>query len=425
MKKLTIILLAVLVGTGAMAQNSVDFARHFENRTMRFDYYHCGDARNEQFYFDELRAEPYWAGSHVSLVDTTGYGNHQFRIVDRRSGETIYSRGFCTLFNEWQHTPEADSVSRAFPEGVVFPYPRHECRIEFYSRDSKNRFVKKFEQDIDPQSYFIRTFRPEYESFEVAYNGAPEHRIDIVLLPEGYSADQREMFEYDCQRFVREFFSYSPFKENFRYFNVRAVWAPSAEAGVTMPGEGVWRNTVCDANFYTFGWERYQTVRDQQGLRDVAAHVTYDYIYVLSNTQKYGGGGIFNFYGISAAHHPTTSGQVYVHEFGHVMIGLGDEYIDDNADLYDLSVEPWEANLTTLKDFKRKPWSRMIESGTPVPTPETDEYKGVTGVYEGGGYRREGIYRSAHDCVMHSNNTKEFCPACRHALEEYIEFMCR
>ena len=403
----------------------VDFARHFENRTMRFDYYHCGDANSEEYFFDELSAEPYWAGSRVTLVDTTNYGNHLFKIIDKASGETIYSRGFCTLFNEWQTTEEADSVRRAFPESVVFPYPKQPCRIEFYSRDRKNRFVKLFEQDIDPASYFVRQFRPEYETFEVAYNGTPEHRVDIVLLPEGYSADQREVFEQDCRRFVSEFFSYSPFKENFYRFNVRAVWAPSADAGVTMPGEGIWKNTVCDANFYTFGWERYQTVRDQQGLRDVAAHVPYDYIYVLSNTQKYGGGGIFNFYGISAAHHPSTTGQVYVHEFGHVMVGLGDEYIDDNADMYDTAVEPWEANLTTLKDFRSKPWSRMIADGTPVPTPDTKEYEGTTGVFEGGGYMRKGIFRPAHDCVMHSNNTRIFCAACTHALESYIDFLCK
>ena len=412
------------VSVNGMAQG-VDFARHFENRTMRFDYYHCGDVNSEEYFFDELRAEPYWGGSRVSLVDTTNYGNHLFKIIDKASGQTIYSRGFCTLFNEWQTTEEADSVRRAFPESVVFPYPKHECRIEFYSRDRKNRFVKLFEQDIDPASYFVRQFRPEYETFEVAYNGTPEHRVDIVLLPEGYSADQREVFEQDCRRFVSEFFSYSPFKENFHRFNVRAVWAPSADAGVTMPGEGIWKNTACDANFYTFGWERYQTVSDQQGLRDVAAHVPYDYIYVLSNTQKYGGGGIFNFYGISAAHHPSTTGQVYVHEFGHVMVGLGDEYIDDNADMYDTAVEPWEANLTTLKNFRSKPWSRMVAGETPVPTPDTDEYEGTTGVFEGGGYMRKGIYRPARDCVMHSNNTRVFCAACTHALESYMDFLCK
>lgn len=87
------------------------------------------------------------------------------------------------------------------------------------------------------------------------------------------------------------------------------MWTPSDDSGVTIPGENVWRNTACGASFYTFDSERYQMVTDFQRLRDMAAHVPYDYIYVLSNTQKYGGGGIFNFYGISAAHHPTRTGK--------------------------------------------------------------------------------------------------------------------
>lgn len=276
---------------------------------MRFDYYHAGDSRSEEYFFDALKEEPYWAGSKVSLVDTTGYGNQFFRIVDRASGREIYSRGFCTLFNEWQSTPEADSVRRSYPESVVFPYPKRPCRIEIFTRNGKGRFEKRFSQNIDPDSYFIERFTPRCETFEVMYSGNSAQRVDIVLLPEGYGAGERAKFESACRTFADEFFSYSPYKENAARFNVRAVWAPSVDSGVTIPGENVWRNTACGASFYTFDSERYQMVTDFQRLRDMAAHVPYDYIYVLSNTQKYGGGGIFNFYGIGAAHHPTRTGK--------------------------------------------------------------------------------------------------------------------
>ncbi len=94
--------------------------------------------------------------------------------------------------------------------------------------------------------------------------------------------------------------------------------------------------------------------RGLSGTRDIAAHVPYDHIYVLSNTQKYGGGGIYNFYGISAAHHPNRTGKIYVHEFGHVLLGLGAEYIGNVSynDMYPTDVEPWEANLTTPDRFR-------------------------------------------------------------------------
>lgn len=194
---------------------------------------------------------------------------------------------------------------------------------------------------------------------------------------------------------------------------------------MTIPGERVWRNTACGASFYTFGSERYQMVDDFQRLRDIAAHVPYDYIYVLSNTQKYGGGGIFNFYGISAAHHPTRTGKIYVHEFGHLLLGLGDEYVGTTSydDMYARDVEPWEANLTTLVGFEDKFWKAMVPAGTPVPTPDTPEYEGVVGVFEGGGYAAKGVYRPWRNCLMNNlHRTDEFCPVCTKAICDYIEF---
>lgn len=281
--------LLLFLGACPAVSAQVRFSDYFLEETMRFDYYHSGDSRSEEYFFDALKAEPYWAGSHVSLLDTTGYGNQFFRIVDRASEREIYSRGFCTLFNEWQSTAEADSVRRSYPESVVFPYPRRPCRIEIFGRNAGGHFEKRFSQNIDPASCFVAQFTPRYETFEVAYNGNPAHRVDIVLLPEGYGAGERAKFEAACREFAREFFSYSPFREYASRFNIRAVWAPSADSGVTIPGERVWRNTACGASFYTFGSERYQMVDDFQRLRDIAAHVPYDYIYVLSNTQKYGG----------------------------------------------------------------------------------------------------------------------------------------
>lgn len=425
MKKIFILL---FLGAGVSAAAQTPFADCFFDKTMRFDYYHAGDSRSEEYFFDALKEEPYWAGSKVSLVDTTGYGNQFFRIMDRASGREIYSRGFCTLFNEWQSTPEADSVRRSYPESVVFPYPKRPCRIEIFTRNGKGRFEKRFSQNIDPDSYFIERFTPRCETFEVMYSGNSAQRVDIVLLPEGYGAGERAKFESACRTFADEFFSYSPYKENAARFNVRAVWAPSDDSGVTIPGENVWRNTACGASFYTFDSERYQMVTDFQRLRDMAAHVPYDYIYVLSNTQKYGGGGIFNFYGISAAHHPTRTGKIHVHEFGHLLLGLGDEYVGTTSydDMYAKSIEPWEPNLTTLVGFGDKFWSRMVAEGTPVPTPDTEEYDGVVGVFEGGGYAAEGVYRPWRNCLMNNlHKTDELCPVCSKAIVDYIDFLCK
>ena len=91
MKKVWIMALAATIGVGASAQE-VSFEEFFHDKTMRFDYMHCGDSGSEHYYFDELREEPHWAGSKRSLVDTTGYGNQFFRIVDAASGRENTTR---------------------------------------------------------------------------------------------------------------------------------------------------------------------------------------------------------------------------------------------------------------------------------------------------------------------------------------------
>lgn len=260
--------LLLFLGACPAVSAQVRFSDYFLEETMRFDYYHSGDSRSEEYFFDALKAEPYWAGSHVSLLDTTGYGNQFFRIVDRASEREIYSRGFCTLFNEWQSTAEADSVRRSYPESVVFPYPAPVPHRDLRPQ-CPGALRKAVQSEYRPRIRFVAQFSPRYEAFEVAYNGNPAHRVDIVLLPEGYGAGERAKFESACREFAREFFSYSPFREYASRFNIRAVWAPSADSGVTIPGERVWRNTACGASFYTFGSERYQMVDDFQRLRDI------------------------------------------------------------------------------------------------------------------------------------------------------------
>lgn len=427
MNKIILIVAAVAAAVSPAAAQRVGFDDWFLDRTMRYDYYHAGDRKTEVFYFDELKEEPYWAGSRKSLIDTTGYGNHYFRVVDAATGTEIYSRGYCTLFNEWQSTEEADSVSRAYPESVVFPYPKRPCRIEIYGRSPKGRLELRISQTVDPASYFVSRFTPRCETFEVAYGGNPANSLDIVLLPEGYSASERGKFERACREFAAAFAEYEPYKSNLGRISIRAVWAPSEESGATVPSERVWKRTACGATFCTFDSERYQTVADFQTLRDIAAHVPYDYIYVLSNTAKYGGGGIFNFYGISAAGHPTQAAKIYLHEFGHLLLGLGDEYVDPTTfdGMYDRKTEPWEPNLTTLADFGAKFWKSMIPEGVPVPTPDTDEYDDTVGVFEGGGYMARGVYRPWRNCLMNNlHRADSFCPVCTEAITRYLDFIC-
>ncbi len=422
-------MLSVLFAVLPLA-SSGQFDRWFEDKTMRFDYYHSGDAQTEEYYFEQVREEPFWGGSKTSLIDEKEYGNQFFKIIDTATGEVIYSRGFCTLWNEWQTTAEAVRVRKSMPESVVFPFPKSNARIEIFTRSKDGRFVKKFEHEISPSSYFIARYPLHYETFDIVTNGGPEHKVDIVLLPEGYAATERGKFEEACRGFAEAMFSFEPYHGLRDMFNIRAVWVPSVDSGVTMPGAGVWKNTSAKASFWTFDSERYQMTEDFQNLRNQAGHVPYDLIYVLSNTDKYGGGGIYNFYGISSANHPVSTAKVYIHEFGHLLLGLGDEYVGgvsyEETSMYPTDREPWEENLTTLVDFGSKAWKRMLPAHTHVPTPLNPDSAEKLGVYEGGGYVAKGVYRPWPNCLMNNLHTiDKFCPVCTAGIRSQIEFLCR
>ncbi|MFI3261885.1 MAG: M64 family metallopeptidase [Rikenellaceae bacterium] len=413
-----------LVLTMVSLSASAQFSKHFLPKTLRMDYYHCGTATSESICFDELIEEPYWAGNPEKCITTTYWGNQKLSVYDSATKELVYSQGYCTIFTEWQTTVEASTVARCYPESVVMPFPKNAVTVEISSRDKQNNWVKIFEYEIDPSNYWIRKSTPSLETFDVIYSGNPANKIDIVLLAEGYTEVHREKFYEDCEVFAKELLSYEPFKSRRTDFNIRGVWSPSEELGVNMPGEHVWKNTVLNSQFYTFDSERYLIVNDQQKVRDLAANVPYDLVYILADTKKYGGGGIYNFYGISAAGDKSFAGKVYVHEFGHLFAGLGDEYVGDDEyenPFYSQGVEPWEENLTTLTNFKDKEWSKLVPKGVKIPTKESSASDTQVGVYEGGGYQSKGVYRPWINCLMRTLSPDEFCPVCQQALVKRMD----
>ena len=121
---------------------------------------------------------------------------------------------------------------------------------------------------------------------------------------------------------------------------------------------------------------------------NLATNIPCEHFIILANTATYGGGGIYNSYTLTTAHHPSFR-PVVVHEFGHSFGGLGDEYFyetaDNNDEMHSLSHEPWEPNITTLVDFESK-WADMVAEGVEIPTKVTEERSKnyVVGVYEGG-----------------------------------------
>ena len=419
MKKILLFVLMLLAVT-VQAQ----FSKFFENKSLRLDYYHSGNATHEYYTFDELIEEPYWGGSHVNLVDTMNYGYYYVKVFEAKNDSLLYSRGYSTLFREWQTTIEAKKINRTFSESVVIPYPKEKVRIVLYSRDWNGKFHKKFSYNVNPDDPYIKHDRRlVYPDFNVWVTGDPSKRVDVVILPEGYTKNQMGEFINDCKKFVKEFFSVAPYSHDKDKFNFRAVLAPSQQSGSDIPLQHVWRNTIMNTSYYTFGSERYLMTMDDKSVRDLAANAPYDQIYILVNSKKYGGGAIYNYYSV-AVNGNGESGKILVHEFGHGFAGLADEYYDNSTaynNYYNLNIEPWEPNITTLKDFGKK-WKHLIKPGTPIPTPDTKQYANTVGVFEGGGYSAKGIYRSQEDCLMKDFKGDKFCAACTEAIQKMIDF---
>ncbi|WP_282126918.1 M64 family metallopeptidase [Marinifilum flexuosum] len=417
-----LVLMFIALSTFCNAQNK--FEKYFENKTLRIDYLMGGDANTQTVFLKELKEEPHWGGSTVNLIDRFGYGTFRFKLYDAESGELIYSKGFNSLFQEWQTTEEAKELKKAFYQVNVMPYPKNTARFVLESRKWNGSMEQIWEYTIDPKNYFIGREKPMAVPYtKLMGKGSPDKSVDIAFIAEGYTLEEMEKFRADVKRVAGYLLDVPPFDKYAENFNVYALESASEESGTDVPGENIYKNTAVNTTFYTFDVPRYLTTFDIKVLHDISANVPYDQIFVLINTDRYGGGGFYNYYSSCSADHQ-LSYEVSSHEFGHGFVGLGDEYYNSKVaydGFYNLEVEPWEPNITTMVDFNSK-WKDMLDESTPVPTPRTPEYEKTLGVYEGGGYMSKGIYSPVQDCKMKSNNEKHFCPVCERAAEKVILF---
>jgi len=422
MKKLFLVLLLFIISAPAFSQ--LNFDTYFTNKTLRFDYIKAGNAENNDIYFEQLKQEPFWSGNPNSLIDKFEYGHYKYLVFDSASGTLIFSKGYNTLYDEWQSTAEAKTIKKSFYETVLFPYPKKTVKLELHERNRKGIFNKKFELYINPDDQYInREPVTAYPVNKIVDSGDPAYKVDIVFISEGYTQGEMKKLREDAERYAGYFVECSPYKENKDKINIWSVEVPSQESGVSNPGLNLWKNTAMNFSYYTTGVERYLMSLDIKSIRDIAANVPYDNICVISNSLKYGVGAIYNYY-TSFPSDDQYGPYLIVHEFGHHFCALGDEYYTSQVsveDYYKFDVEPYEPNLTTLVNFDKK-WKNLIEQGIPVPTPATDEYKGKLGVFEGGGYVAKGVYRPMIYCTMKSKTYNNFCPVCTKAIIDMIYY---
>ena len=423
MKKTLLFAALLLVAIDTYAQSFNDF---FVDQTLRIDYIFSGNASQQMVALDELSSFDGWAGRRVNLDKVPVRGNGEISIIEPESRKVIYRQTFSSLFQEWLVTEEASQLTKSFEATFLLPMPKNKAEIEITLFDNEGRLQTTMHHVVNPNDKLIRqrdnalTSRHEY----LLKSGPSEECIDVAIVAEGYTADEMDLFLKDARTACNEIFRYEPFSEHKNRFNVVAVMTKSTDSGVSVPQDDEWRTTAINSNFMTFYSPRYLTTNSVHLTHDNLAGVAYEHLIILANTDTYGGGGIYNSYTLTTAHHPQFK-PVVVHEFGHSFGALADEYFYDEPDhtagTYKLDYEPWEQNITSLVDFNSK-WADMVKNKQEIPTEPTEkrEKNYTVGVYEGGGYMTKGMYRPAVVCRMRDNEATQFCPVCQRAIERII-----
>ena len=420
MKKIIVFIILSCVLTVIQAQQ---FDEYFQNRTLRIDYNFSGNSKQQFISVDGLDVIPNWYGKRQRLSEIPVEGNGQITVRDHKTGKIIYKNSFSTLFQEWLSFPEAEVTTKSFENVFLIPMPKDTVDITVDLRNNRRQIISTLTNHIVPTDILIQHIGEKNLTPYVTLQKAADttHCIHIAYLAEGYRQNEMQTFIEDAQTAVEALFAYEPFKSMRSRFNIIAVKAPSIESGTSEPSKGIWKNTALHSHFDTFYSDRYLTTLNTKDIHNLLAGTPYEHIIILVNTDKYGGGGILNSYNLSMTHHRMFK-PVVVHEFGHSFAGLGDEYAYDKEQIpmYPHDVEPWEANITTLKDFHGK-WENLIKNGTPIPTPISKDSTKV-GVYQGAGYSLDGVYRGMQDCRMRTNENPAFCVVCREAIKRIIDF---
>ena len=421
--KISLTVMAIVLCTTSKAQ---DFNKYFTDNTLRINFILGGNQNKEDILIENLQAMPKWYGRKNNLSEFPVEGNAQYELKDHKTGTTIYRNSLSTLFQEWQTYPEAKQTNRSFENVILTPMPKDTVDLSIYIRNNRREVIKSMTETIVPNDILIRKSGKDITPYTVIQTAKDTTKcIHIAFLAEGYTEKEMDKFLSDAQIATEAIFSHEPFKTYRERFNIVAVKSPSKESGTSVPRMNIWKNTALGTNFDTFYSERYLTTLNLNKVHDWLAGTPYEHIIILVNTDVYGGGGILNFYNLVSTGHKYYK-PVTVHEFGHSFAGLADEYAYENEplEMYPKDIEPWEANITTLVDFKGK-WEKLIKKGTTVPTPiskKEETIKNKVGLFQGAGYNTKDIYRGVQDCRMKTNSYPEFCIVCRNAIEKLIKF---
>ena len=440
---------------------------------MRLDYVHAGDAAKETYALEDIALEGDWAGPLDRWIDETNLGKYQFQVLDRATNRLLYSRGFASVYGEWETTGEAKVRRRAFGESLRFPAPSGPVQVILKKRGAQNEFREVWSVVVDPADPAIkRAPAPKLNVWAVVQNGGlPGTRWTCCFWAMEYTAAEMDKWHRDARRMAELLFAASPFKERRQTFNVWAIDTPSEESGVSRPSDRVYRRSPLGASYDAFDSERYVLAYDNRRLREIASAAPYEFVEIVGERpQSTAGGGIFNVYATVAADNAFTP-YIFVHEFGHHFAGLADEYYtsdvaygqfrrppgtvgaecDGRSEGFQVGRSPDRGNPAShplaqnrvRKDgagcpnaTARHPRARAPRGGDggPVPRParprdEITRLRARTparwACSRDPCTRATGYYRPQQDCIMFTRDEVGFCSVCQRAIGRIIDLYAK
>ncbi|MGI6320616.1 MAG: M64 family metallopeptidase [Bacteroidales bacterium] len=389
--------------------------------TLRIDYLFEGNWKKDTLYTKSFYKYKFNHFNPNTAIDKFNYGNHKVEVFDSLSDVLIFSKGFNSIFEEWQSTAEAKTKTKSFQGSIIMPMPKRSFKFVISNKDKQNNYHIKHSSYINPNIAKSKNL-PKNETYTIHKSGKAKDKFDIVIIPDGYGKNDSEKINLDAQKIADGILKCSPYSLLTDKINIHLVQVFSGKSGINDPTRKIKRESALKTTFNFFESERYLMTEEVWNMYDIAMLAPFDAILIMCNTDKYGGGGIYNLYATTCAS-CTEYAFITTHEMGHSVAGLADEYYTSDVsveDYYNISVEPVEPNITTLVDFDSK-WKNMLPEGTEIPT-QIKANDNSLGVYEGAGYQAKGVYRPVPNCSMKDVIYNYFCPVCKRAIRETIEF---
>ena len=175
-----------------------------------------------------------------------------------------------------------------------------------------NRYEARIHTNLEWPGSEVRT---------LVEQGPTGNRINLTIVGDGYTAEEKEKFFGDARRMTNDLFEGDTFKSYLPLFNVYAVFVPSRESGLT---DRVRKDTALGLYRDPVGSKRAIMPGDTRAAeRAIALAPATDYPILMANDDFYGGLG--GRYAITTR--SETSGTVVLrHELGHNFGNVGEEY---------------------------------------------------------------------------------------------------